>query len=250
MRFYFFLFISALLAVGLISCSEGQLPTTAESDVVSEADDLTLEDAPLSLAKGHSTALFELKLENLTPATADGASQPFSPPVIASHGKFRIFQPGKRAPKELAYIAEDAINGPMVERLSKSRKVFDVVEGDAVILPGSSGTYMLELKHGYTYISVMAMLVNSNDAFTGKSGIKPPRKGSAEHYLWALDAGTEANTEKASDIPGPCCGSPEVRVPTHEKIRKHRGIKGTGDLDPAIYGWRGPVAKLTITRVH
>jgi hypothetical protein len=37
---------------------------------------------------------------------------------------------------------------------------------------------------------------------------------------------------------------------TNEKITHHAGILGVGDLSPSVYGWNGPVAKLTITRVN
>jgi hypothetical protein len=40
-----------------------------------------------------------------------------------------------------------------------------------------------------------------------------------------------------------------VRDPEGELIRRHPGITGVGDLDPALYGWEEPVAKITIERV-
>ncbi len=239
----------SLLAMALLGCSQ-DLPTTAEES----ASELTLakESAKpdeLNLAKGRSEATFEITVENLTPATAAGASQVFSPPVLASHANLRLFRVGALASKELSMIAEDAINGPMVDFLSNSSKVFDVVEGDGVIFPGESGSYILKLKKHFTRISLVCMLVNTNDGFTGVTGLKPPKHGSAVYYLPAFDAGSERNTELKAHIPGPCCGSPGVRVPTKERIKLHRGILGVGDLDPEIYGWRGPVAKLTVTRI-
>lgn len=238
-----------LLTMGLLGCSQ-ELPTSADNAV----SELTLakeaaKPDELSLAKGKSEATFEITVENLTPATAPGASQVFSPPVLASHANLRLFRVGHLASKEVSLIAEDAINGPMVDFLSNSPRVFDVVEGDGVIFPGESASFVLKLKKRFTRISLLCMLVNTNDGFTGVSGLKPPKYGSAVYYLPAYDAGTEKNTELKAHIPGPCCGSPEVRVPTRERIRRHRGILGVGDLDPAVYGWHGPVAKLTITRI-
>jgi hypothetical protein len=32
-------------------------------------------------------------------------------------------------------------------------------------------------------------------------------------------------------------------------IRVHEGITGRGDLDPAKYGWTGPVAEITFSRL-
>jgi hypothetical protein len=33
-------------------------------------------------------------------------------------------------------------------------------------------------------------------------------------------------------------------------LRIHRGIHGISDLKPAIYDWRNPVAKITVTRIR
>lgn len=195
-------------------------------------------------------AQFEIVLENLSPATGPGASQPFSPPVLATHSEgLRIFKVGDFASNELQQLAEDAVSAPMVNFLNQSDKVFSVVEGSSVIFPGSSATFTIEAKREYHKLSLVSMLVNTNDGFTGVSGINLPRGQSKVVYLHAFDAGTESNTESTAHIPGPCCGNPLVRVPTHEEIDYHGGIQGVGDLDPMIYGWDEPVARLTITRI-
>ena len=147
-------------------------------------------------------------------------------------------------------IAEDAVNGPMVEKLSNSKKVFEVVEGSEVIFPEGAVSFKISAKRGYHRLSLVSMLVNTNDAFTGISGARLPYRGEKVYYLYAYDAGTEKNTEMTDHIPGPCCGNPLVRVPTHEKVKVHHGIKGKGDLDPEIYGWHKKVAKLTIRRLN
>lgn len=50
-------------------------------------------------------------------------------------------------------------------------------------------------------------------------------------------------------IPGPCCNNPFVRDPEGALIRPHEGITGAGDLDPALYDWPEPAARITIQRV-
>ena len=40
------------------------------------------------------------------------------------------------------------------------------------------------------------------------------------------------------------------RTPTDSVIRRHRNIKGVGDLDALVYGWHEPVAKVTIERIQ
>ena len=93
------------------------------------------------------------------------------------------------------------------------------------------------------------MLVNTNDAFGGLDGVRLPHRGEKVYYIRAYDAGSELNSELASDIPGPCCGSPGQGSDEHRRIRHHAGITGAGDLDTDDYGWNDPTAKLTVTRI-
>jgi len=193
---------------------------------------------------------YQVTLENLTPATAPGASQPFSPAIVATHKPpLRIFKWNSYASNELLNVAEDANNQPLIDLLSQSENVYQVVTGTGVILPGESETFTIGASRDVHKLSLVTMLVNTNDGFTGVDKLNLPKSGTQVVYLRAYDAGTEQNTELAANIPGPCCGSHFVRVPTHERISYHRGILGIGDLDPATYGWDEPVAKLTVTRI-
>jgi len=193
---------------------------------------------------------YQITIENMTPATAPGASQPFSPPVLATHATFfHIFRTGQYASGELAQLAEDAVSAPLVESLNNAVRVNSVAQGNGVILPGKSSTITIHAIPGFLKLSLVSMMVNTNDAFVGLDGIHLPIRGSKTVYLHAYDAGSEKNTELAANIPGPCCGNPFVRVPTHEPVRRHPGIKGVGHLDPAVFGWNDPVAKVTITRM-
>jgi len=194
---------------------------------------------------------YEVTIENLTPATAPGASQPFSPPVLATHARIvHIFKTGQYASGELAQLAEDAVSAPLVKSLNNTVGVNAVAQGNGVIFPGSSSRITINAIPGFLRLSLVSMMVNTNDAFVGLDDVHLPIRGSKTVYLHAYDAGSEKNTELAANIPGPCCGSPLIRVPTHEKISRHAGILGVGDLDPAVFGWNDPVAKVTITRVQ
>lgn len=67
----------------------------------------------------------------------------------------------------------------------------------------------------------------------------------------AYDAGSEANSESCTYIPGPPCGNAEVRDTGDAEgfVHVHAGVHGIGDLDPAMHDWRNPVAEITIKRV-
>lgn len=236
------LFVVAALVV-VVGCSK-ETPLSSDSSM----DSATIEARTPARMQGNLMAEYEVVIENLTPNNGNGASQPFSPPILATHAlTYHVFQEGKYASDELRQVAEDAVGGPMVTMLSTSPFVNDVAEGGGVILPGKSASFMIKAKVGFRKLSLVAMLVNTNDGFVGIDGLRLPAHGSQTYYLDAYDAGTEKNTEMKAHIPGPCCGSPGVRVPTHEKIDTHDGIEGVGDLDPAVWGWKEPTAKLTIT---
>ena len=241
-----------LTAFALTGCSEDTPTAPATTDetltatATEEATDLDLEKS-----RHHDRmATYEVVIENLTPATGPGASQPFSPPILASHsGDMHVFRPWRRASSEVAGVAEDAMNGPLVDLLTASSRVNDVAVGGDVILPGGAMTLMLEARPGQARLSAIFMLVNTNDGFGGLDGMRLPLRGERSWYVPVWDAGSEVNTESAMDIPGPCCGSPGMGEDEHGRIRLHRGIQGHGDLDVETYGWNRPAARLTVRRI-
>ena len=194
----------------------------------------------------HSEVAYQITLDNLCPVTGEKSSQPFSPPVFATHTRgFHMYQLGHFASYELSRIAEVGNGQPMAGMLSKQNRVYDIAQGSGVILPGTSATFNIKGKPGFHQLSFAAMLGITNDGFTGVDGINLPKHGTVTYYLHSYDAGSERNTELERDLAA--FGNPDARVPTHRRIRRHRGILGIGDLDPAIYGWKDPVARLTIT---
>jgi hypothetical protein len=103
----------------------------------------------------------------------------------------------------------------------------------------------------YRLISLVGMLVTTNDSFFALNGVALPTHGSVTYYSPAYDAGSEVNNEDCTFIPGPPCGNGGVRMPTGAEgyVYIHSGIHGGGGLDPRQFDWRNPVAKITITKV-
>jgi len=194
---------------------------------------------------------WQVTIENLTPS-GPGApgSQPLSPPLFVVHsGKADVWSVGDIASHPVAAIAEDANNGPAESALEQLRGVRDVFTGAGGPIPsGASRAFMVETRGKFNRLSLVTMLVNTNDAFTGLDSLRLHGERIVRSGR-AYDAGSERNNELAAFIPGPCCGNPFVRDPEGELIRRHPGITGVGDLDPAVYGWEEPVAKITIERV-
>jgi Spondin_N len=188
---------------------------------------------------------WQVTVENLTPA----GSQPLSPPLVVAHSsRADVWSVGTIANHGVAAIAEDANNTPLAEALPQVRgvdSVFTVPGGP--IPPGDSRSFEVETRGRFERLTLLTMLVNTNDAFTGLDSLRVRGQGAVIETI-AYDAGSERNNELAGFIPGPCCNNPFVRDPEGALIRPHPGIIGVGDLDPAVYGWPEPAARITITR--
>ena len=200
---------------------------------------------------GNHTRGFDITVENLT------GGQPLSPPLLVEHNRRAgVWSAGDVASAPVSAVAEDA-NNPIAESaLSQLPGVYEVTTGveegaggPAPIPPGASQTYRIAVPPHHGRISLLSMLVNTNDAFTGIDSLRLRNRKVVIHAR-AYDAGTEKNNQLASHIPGPVGNNPFVRDPEGELIRMHPGVQpGVGDLDPAVHGWTGPVAKITITPV-
>jgi hypothetical protein len=74
-----------------------------------------------------------------------------------------------------------------------------------------------------------------------------PTEGTKVIYANVWDAGTEANNELSTHIPGPPFGGAMRDVGDAEGfVHIHPGIHGVGDLDASMYDWRNPGVMVTI----
>jgi hypothetical protein len=192
-----------------------------------------------------SERTWDLTITNLTRP----GSQPLSPPLFVVHStRADVWSVGEIATHPVAAIAEDADNAPAEAAFAQLPGVSDVFTGaGGPIPPGASRTYTVETSGHANRLSVLTMLVNTNDGFTGLDSLRLRGHGDTRSTM-AYDAGSEANNEQIAFIPGPCCNHPFARDPEGALIRMHEGITGRGDLSPAAYGWDGPVARIQITR--
>ena len=134
--------------------------------------------------------------------------QIISPVVIASHtaGFEPLFELGSPATDELAQVAEDAVLEPLIMSLSTDPEVRDVVtltSDIGPILPGESASVIVDVSRKFRYISMVAMLVTTNDAFFALRGVRAPVFGTSTYHAPAYDAGSENNNENCGYIPGP-----------------------------------------------
>ena len=208
---------------------------------------------------------YRITITNLT------SGQPITPPVIATHNRMAsLFATGTDASEGIQAIAENGNNAPLVAALSSNVNVAAVVEGTAPLVPGgnpgatpfaSSATYTITTSGKARYVSIAAMLICTNDGFTGINSARLPSR-KVTLYAVAYDARTEQNTEDFADIVPPCqgligvssddegTGASNPMLAEDGFVIPHAGVHGGYDLDPSIHDWADPVAKIVIERVR
>ena len=193
--------------------------------------------------------LYEVTITNIT------RGQIISPPIVISHSKdFQLFNLGSHVPPGLAELAEDGMTGPLAAVLDTLDSVYnhnDQSTTGGPIHPGASVTVEITTEKGFRQLSAAGMLVSSNDAFFAIRGVDAASKGDLTMDARAYDAGTEINSEQCAYIPGPPWGNGGVHDPADAEgyVYIHSGIHGIGDLDPAEFDWRNPVATIMVQKV-
>ncbi len=202
---------------------------------------------------------FEITLTNLTIGEPGMGGQILSPPIFATHLPGEKLAPvGEPASPALVALAENGDVSVMLQIATSIQA--DTAVADGVVIPGGSVTVKLKGNQINTSLTVASMLVSTNDGFIVADGIplfdEDGMPVTMTLDLMAYDAGSEDNTELASDIPGPVGldaeADPEgsnARVPTEDGvISLHPGIQGVGDVGEA-FAWTEPTATLTIKPV-
>jgi len=207
-------------------------------------------------------ALYRVTMYNLT------SGQPFTPPVAAIHRQsIGLFEVGEPAIFEVKEIAENGNISPLVELATTNKQVIDatVTLGPTIppVLPGEMVQFEVEGRTGAKYLSIVSMLICTNDGFTGANTLRlPKRVGESETVsAYGYDAGTEMNTESWADLVPPCAGltgfdnmgqgtgMSDPALFEGGVVQMHPGIDGDSDLDADVHGWDGPVAQITIERI-
>lgn len=206
-----------------------------------------------ALADPGATKSYRITVENLTPARGGGASQVLSPSLVLLHdGRADLFTVGQRANQSVIDVAEDAIGSTGIATYSGDGGVGFVGFLGSPILPGQTLSFEVSAPARFHQLSLVSMLVNTNDGFTGLDAVQLTG-GSNVYLTQAYDAGSEVNDQLRANIPGPCCGDTGRHgTGESEVIRHHPGIlPGVGDLVPETWGWPtgSAVARITVERV-
>jgi len=223
-----------------------------------------LASAGLMVSTAGSARDIQVEVTNLTNGTY------FTPLLIATHNAAtHLFQVGKEASAQLQAMAEGGDISGLSNDVTTARGEAVENPADGLLAPGASTSASLDAYGPYaTHISIVGMLLPTNDGFVGLDAMKiPVARGTYTYYLNGYDAGTEANDEIVNgggmpNTPGIPAdpggfdgtgGSGASGPDSNQTVHIHRGVLGddnpTGgasDLDSSVHRWLNPVAKVVI----
>jgi len=205
--------------------------------------------AGLLAASAHAAqaATYEVSLTNATRGLL------FTPRLVVTHSVGQAFVLGQPALPQLVALAEGGATQPFEDLLAGFPAVIGSVQTtDGVMEAGGTETIAVSTDDDTPKLSLLAMVLPSNDGFIALNAVDLPQQGSVSYDVVVYDAGSESNDESCAHIPGPQCGgeadSPEDSGEGY--VHVHAGIHGMSDLTSASYDWRNPAARVTITRIE
>lgn len=208
------------------------------------------------------TVEYEVTLSNLT------AGQPLSPAAVVLHGaQWSSFATGESASNELEILAESGDNSALLTSARADNHVYFASAGAGVIAPGESESFLVhtsETNLGTLSLSVLSMLVNSNDAIAALNAKAIGSLAVNESMsvdLLTYDTGTEANTETADTVPGPAAsggsreGYSSVRDDLRDAVYVHSGVVTQDDgLSTStlteLHRWDNPAVRVRVERLQ
>lgn len=211
-------------------------------------------------------AEYDIQVENVTRGIY------FTPLLVAAHTPdVQLFTPGEVASASLQTMAEGGDISALEADLAAAGATISANPAGGLLVPGATTTTTLNTDNATanTHLSVVAMLLPTNDGFVGLKGLPLPTEPGTYHYdVAGWDAGSEGNDEiRGSGVPG------EAGFPVPPPLDPVVGTNGTGtgaiaegyvhihrgnlgdtqsnggvsDIDSTLHRWLNPVARVTIT---
>ncbi len=172
--------------------------------------------------------------------------QPMTPPVVVLHNApdadngMRLFYPSQPASDAIIAIAENGNNGPMIEQLgyltaqglaSEYAVGFADPANPGPLLPGMSASVTLDLASDDQVMSIVSMVVCTNDGFSAANAHTLSADASETFLAPIYDAGSETNVLMA-DYWVPPCGSPaNMTDDENGSVTLHPGQSGSENPD-------------------
>jgi hypothetical protein len=222
------------------------------------------------IALGPVPAYAEMVTVEITNTTHDIY---FTPLLVSAHpSTSHVFQPGAEASADLQAMAEGGDIAGLLADLGGEDADTVANPAGGLLGPGETATAVLDTTAtGNTQLSVVAMLLPTNDGFVGLDALEiPTQPGIYTYSLNGYDAGTEANDELLNPIDGGVPGvagipgdpgggagtggSGVAGADSNTTVHVHRGVLGDADpaggrsdLDSSRHRWLNPVAQLGVT---
>ncbi len=211
-------------------------------------------------------AQLDIEITNLTRGSW------FTPFLVTAHAPdSKLFSLGSAASTSLQAMAEGGDISALVADLSAANA--NIVENPAggLLMPGATASASLntDAAPDNTALSIVAMLLPSNDGFMGLNAMAIPQTpGTYVYMVSAYDAGTEANDEViGSGAPGepgypappPVAdasgtGGAGINTTAEGFVHIHRNILGDtnllggmSDMDSTVHRWLNPVVRVVVT---
>lgn len=217
------------------------------------------------IAPTASAVDFDVEIANLTNGIY------YTPFLAAAHTEGNnLFVTGQPASANLQAMAEGGDISGLVSDVQALGATYVANPAGGLLPPATSTTFNMNTDGtSNTQLSIVAMLLPTNDAFAGLNAITiPTEPGTYVYNVNAYDSGTEANDEilnggGAPGAPGMPAdpgglagsgGSGVAGTDFNTNVHIHRGSigdsdpnGGKSDLDSTVHRWLNPVVRVTIT---
>jgi hypothetical protein len=195
----------------------------------------------------------------------------FTPFLVAAHPDgSSVFAAGQPASANLQAMAEGGDISGLVADLQGMGATIQENPAGGLLAPASSTNVDLNTDGtSNTLLTIVSMLLPTNDAFAGLSALPiPTDPGTYVYDVPAYDAGTEANDEVitgggapgAAGVPADpgglagAGGTGAAGADANPNVHIHRGTlgdtdlaAGISDLDSRVHRWLNPVIRIVIT---
>ncbi|NRB23002.1 spondin domain-containing protein [Shewanella sp.] len=194
---------------------------------------------------------YRVTVTNLT------ANQPMSPIALIRHqAGMTVWQTGEPASLPLETLAESGDSAGFADM----EGIDALVKGQGILAPGMTESIELKLSPDeVASISLLTMLVNTNDAFAGVNSVSLMDlavNATVKFNSIAYDAGTEANSEAKGSIPGPADSGEGFNAARDDvdRVHAHPGVISADDgladsVLSASHRFDNPVLKISVERL-
>lgn len=185
--------------------------------------------------------------------------QPFAPAGVVLHSEgYHAYSLGGMASTGLESLAEGGDGTELLAAADADSHVLATEAGTGVVAPGMKETIQVQGLGEDPRLSVVAMLVNTNDGFIGVNGVDVSDLAVGESmtvHARVYDAGTESNDEAAAHMPGQGGEGFNASRDDRDFVAVHPGVVSMDDgltssaLDQS-HRFDNPGARIVVTRTQ